>query len=358
MVTESALAPLGPLRFRPILKDYIWGGRELERLLGRRLPGGTIAESWEISDHPNGETPVVGGPWDGATLRQLLNTYGTRLVGRRNQAAVDRERFPLLIKLLDADQWLSVQVHPDDDYARSREGDLGKTEMWVVLHARPNAEIILGFDRPADAQELRAALNRGQLESVLHRVPARQGDVFLVPAGTIHAIGPGLVLAEIQQASDVTYRLHDWGRKDTDGKSRPLHLEQALEVADFRSVRPGAIRPAPLAGGAAERELLVDCPYFRTERLRLDGPAYQADCDGATFEIWALLSGTATIDSGRGSIDLEPVSWTLLPADLGPFEVRSSARAELLRVSTPPGKKGDRHPIAANESETCVPGAL
>lgn len=338
MVTESELAPLGPLRFRPVLKNYIWGGRELERLLGRQLPAGPIAESWEISDHPHGETPVVGGIWKGAVLSELLRAYGTQLVGSRNRPAVDRDRFPLLIKLLDANDWLSVQVHPDDDYARGHENDLGKTEMWVVLHARENAEIILGFDRPTNSRALGDALARGELETLLHRVPARRGDVFFVPAGTVHAIGPGLVLAEIQQTSDVTYRVHDWDRTGSTGNSRPLHLERALEVANFHSVRPRAIEPEQLDVGPTERELLVDCPSFRTERLRLDGSNYQAECDGSTFEIWALLSGTAVIHSRRGALDLEPVSWTLLPADLGPFEIRSLIRAELLRVSTPPDR--------------------
>ncbi|MCP4201039.1 MAG: mannose-6-phosphate isomerase [bacterium] len=319
-----------------MLKDYVWGGRDLERLLGRNLPEGTIAESWEISDHPNGETAVTGGAWEGATIRELLRAYGPRLVGSRNRSAVDRDRFPLLIKLLDANEWLSVQVHPGDAYARKHEDDLGKTEMWVVLHAAPDAEIILGFDRPTNIGALAEALERDELETLLQRVPARQGDVFFVPAGTVHAIGPGLVLAEIQQTSDVTYRVYDWGRQDSSDQGRSLRLERALEVTNFESVRPGTVEPEQLEAGAATRELLVDCPYFRTERLRLDTAGYRAECDGSTFEIWGALSGTATISSRRGAVDLESVSWALLPADLGAFEVRSEARAELLRVSTPP----------------------
>jgi mannose-6-phosphate isomerase len=336
MVTKTELDALGPLRFRPVLKNYIWGGRELERLLGRQLPAGTTAESWEISDHPNGETPVTGGVWEGATLSELLHTYGARLVGSRNRSALDRGRFPLLIKLLDANEWLSVQVHPSDDYARQHEGDFGKTEMWVVLYAQPDAEIVLGFDRTTDLTVLEAALERDEIETLLHRVPVRQGDAFFVPAGTLHAIGPGLVLAEIQQTSDITYRVYDWGRTDSEGNDRQLDVKRALEVLDLSCIRPGAVEPARLEPDFSARELLVDCPYFRTERLRLNESSYRAECDGSTFEIWAVLSGSATIESDRGSLALETVSWTLLPADLGVFEVRSLASAELLRILTPP----------------------
>ena len=337
MATSSAPISLGPLRFHPVLKDYVWGGRDLSRLVGRDLPDGVIAESWEISDHPNGETPVASGPAQGATLGQLLDTHGVRLIGERNRDALFRKRFPLLIKLLDANQWLSVQVHPGDDYARKRENDLGKTEMWVVLHARPDAEIILGLERPASANELREALAKRQLEEWLHRVPARPGDVFFVPPGTIHAIGPGLVLAEIQQSSDVTYRLYDWDRIDADGAGRPLHLDRALAVANLGAVRLGSVEPRRLECDGGERELLVECPYFRTERLRLAESTFRADCDGSTFEIWALLSGSAAIEWRRGTAELSGVSWTLLPADLGPFTVHAKGRSELLRIATPPG---------------------
>lgn len=335
MATRSDLRPLGPLRFRPVLKDYVWGGRGLERLVGRELPEGTIAESWEISDHPHGETRVEGGPWDGTPLGQLLPAFGLGLVGRRNLSALDRRRFPLLIKLLDANEWLSVQVHPGDEYARAHEGDQGKTEMWVVLHARPGSEIILGLERSCDAATLERAIASGESGSMFHRLPARPGDAFFVPAGVVHAIGPGLVLAEIQQSSDVTYRLYDWDRTDASGSGRALHLAQALEVADFSAIRPSAVRPQRLEEETIERELLVSCPYFRTERLRLAGNAFDFECDGSTFELWAVLSGTATLETSLGSLEVDSVSWTLLPANLGAVSIRSPGSAELLRVFTP-----------------------
>ncbi|MFQ5528608.1 MAG: type I phosphomannose isomerase catalytic subunit [Thermoanaerobaculia bacterium] len=324
-------SPLYPLRFQPVLKDYVWGGRELARL-GRVLPDGPIAESWEISDHPHGQTVVEGGALDGATLGDLVASHGPALVGDRNARALERGRFPLLIKLLDAREWLSVQVHPSDRQAGEHAGDLGKTEMWIVLGAEPDAEIILGFAKPTSRREFKAALEAGELEALLHRVPARAGDVFFVPAGTLHAIGPGLLLAEIQQTSDVTYRVHDWGR---DGPSRELHVDEALEVIDFSIVRPGAVEPVGVEESPTERELLASCPYFRTERVRLHGSAYRGRCDHSTFEIWALFTGSAELSSSAGEVSLEPVSWLLLPADLGNFEVRSGTDAELVRVLTP-----------------------
>ena len=336
MDPETAPSRLSPVQFRPVLKHYVWGGRRFEEFLGRSLPEGPTAESWEISDHPNGETPIAAGPWAGSLLRDLQRRYGPALVGARNLDALDRKCFPLLIKLLDANDWLSVQVHPADDFALEHEADRGKTEMWVVLHAEPDAEILLGFDRLADKQEFSRLAKAGETNRALHRVSARAGDVFFVPAGRIHAIGPGLVLAEIQQASDVTYRVFDWNRSPTD--DRPLHFEQALAVTDFSDVRPGPVEPVVLEEGARHRELLVECPYFRAERLRLRLPSeYGGRCNGATFEIWGAISGQARLEWRDGGLDLTPVSWVLLPANLGSFKIRPVGEnpAQLLRVLTP-----------------------
>lgn len=332
MPAALPVPPLGPLRFQPVFKDYVWGGRNLARLAGRSLPEGPVAESWEISDHPNGETPILDGAGSSLTLKALLARHGTALLGERNAAALARGRFPLLIKLLDADDWLSVQVHPDDEFALAHEGSQGKTEMWVVLHADPGSEIILGLDRPTDPGELATALEAGTLEEFLHRVPARAGDAFLVPAGTVHAIGPGLVLAEIQQTSDVTYRMFDWNRVDAGGDGRELHVGRSLEVIDLSAIRPGPIRPIELATG---HELLAECSYFRTERLVLEGSPFRGRCTGATFEIWGLLEGSARLDCFDGSSGMQAISWLLLPASLGDFEIHADARSVLLRISTP-----------------------
>ncbi len=328
---------LYPLRFRPVYRHYIWGGRNLERVLGRPLPPGRIAESWEISAHPHGQTPVANGPLAGTPLGDLVARFGVELVGQRSRRALELGRFPLLVKLLDANRWLSVQVHPDDEYALAHEQDLGKTEMWVVLHAEPGAELILGLRRGVDPARFQQALAEGQIESCLHRLQVHQGDVIFVPAGTVHALGPGLIVAEIQQASDTTYRLYDWGRVGDDGKPRPLHLRKALEVIDWGQVEPGPVSPQPLESGTGHRaELLVRCPHFQTERWWMDpGHGLPGETDDATFQIWGLLSGRAQIHWAGEPVPLEPTSWTLIPASLGKFTLEPLVSSHLLRVFVP-----------------------
>lgn len=325
-------AALPPLRFSPVLKPYTWGGRKLETVLGRELPPGVTAESWEISAHPNGPTRIAAGPLAGATLDELIERFGLDLVGRRNAYVLDGGRFPLLVKVLDAAEWLSVQVHPDDA-AAAREGDRGKTEMWVVLQADDGAELIQGFEPGVDREGFAAAVAAGEAEGLLHRLPVGAGDVFFLRPGVVHALGPGVLLAEIQQSSDVTYRVFDWNRNQ---KDRPLHLERALEVLDFGAARPGPIEPAPLAPGDTNGELLASCPYFETQRLRLAGGAvWSGACDGETFEIWGVIEGTAIVRCAGGEEHLTAVDWVLLPAAAGEFQVRAAEPATLLRVFVP-----------------------
>ena len=324
---------LYPLRFSPVLRDYTWGGRGFETRLGRLLPPGVTAESWEISGHPDGLTRVFSGPLAGTTLPQLQRRFGPALVGRQSATALAADRFPLLIKLLDAADWLSVQVHPDDSWAIAHEGDSGKTEMWIVLHAEPGAQLIQGFRRGVDRDLFAAAVREGRGEEGLHRVAVETGDVFFLRPGTIHAIGPGLLLAEIQQSSNVTYRVYDWNRGDPD---RPLHLAAALEVLDFEITEPGPVIPELVAEQGLSLERLAVCPHFETCRLHLtDSRRWSGSCDGATFEIWAALAGSATLRWSRGSETLTAVEWILLPADLGDFEIVAEESATLVRVRTP-----------------------
>ncbi len=334
--SQARRVSLYPLTFAPVFKRYTWGGRKLARIAGRDAPEGRVAESWEVSAHPRGPTPVANGPLAGQLLSELLERYGEALVGRRNREAISRRRFPLLIKLLDANEWLSVQVHPGDEYALRHEGDLGKTEMWVVLQADPGAELIFGLDARTDAAALRRALAEGRLEALLHRLPARAGDVFFVPAGTVHALGPGLLLAEIQQSSDTTYRLYDWGRDPAGATPRPLHIEQALAVVDFSSIRPGRAEPETRSRDGGSVEILASCPSFETWRLSLAaGESYSGRCDGETLELWCALAGGADFRWRGEAVAGAALQWVLLPAGLGDFEVRATADSSLLRVFTP-----------------------
>jgi mannose-6-phosphate isomerase len=323
--------------FEPVLKDYLWGGRNLAQL-GRTLPpDGVVAESWEIAAHGDGTTKVTNGTFAGQPLTAVQEALGLALIGTRNAWAHERGKFPLLIKLLDAEQPLSVQVHPDDDYARAHEGnELGKTEMWVVLNARPGAELILGLRRGTTRESLRAALLAGQPEPCLHRVRVSAGDFVCVPAGTIHAILDGIMVAEIQQNSNTTYRVYDWGRVGPEGKPRDLHMDKALDVINFDAVEPRVSPNQPVEQGPGyRRSVLCRNRYFMTERVELAaGAAYPGNCDGETLEIWGVIEGAADITpEAKGAGErLSAVRFALLPAALGEFRVTTETGATLLRT--------------------------
>ncbi len=326
-----------PLTFAPQLKQYLWGGRNLERLFGRTLPDGVVAESWEISGHPAGVSVVDAGPLAGKTLPELVAAYGARLVGGRGER-VGRGGFPLLVKLLDATHPLSVQVHPDDDYAAAHQlGEPGKTEMWYVLHAEPGAQIVGGLVPGTDRTTLEAALATGRVQDRLHRVSVQAGDAILVPAGTVHGILSGIVLVEIQQCSDTTYRVYDWDRVGPDGRPRMLHVERALDAIDFEQPRAHLRRGPPGAPKATRRETLARCDHFVVERVGLEAHArFAHDLVGDTFEIWGVLSGAATMgSSGAATLPLHGVQFALLPATMGPFEVRALTDVVALRARLP-----------------------
>lgn len=328
-----------PLIFEPRFQAYVWGGRNLERVLGRTIPEGRVAESWEVSAHPAAPTIVAAGPLAGRTLPDLIQDHGPALVGDRGRWAVERGTFPLLVKLLDANQPLSVQVHPADDYAMEHEGgELGKTEMWYVLHAEEGAEIVYGLRSGTTRATFREALAGGRVGDCLHRLPVQAGDAILIEAGTVHAILEGIVLAEVQQSSNVTYRLYDWDRVGTDGKPRELHVDRAMDVIDFGRWEPGPRRPVPVSDqGGVRREVISACDKFVVERVSLAaGARFAGTLDGETFEIWGCLDGQLSLHAPDGSADLEAVAFALLPARAGAFEVQAREAAVALRVFLPP----------------------
>ena len=323
---------LYPMVFAPVLKDYIWGGRTLETKLGRALPAeGVVAESWEIAGHEDGTSVVENGRYAGWPLTRVHAELGLDLIGQNNAWAQERGKFPLLVKLLDASKPLSVQVHPNDAYALAHEGnELGKSEMWVVLHGQPDAELILGVTRGTTPDAFRQAIADNRLEPFLHRVPVKTGDHVCVPAGTLHTIMGGLLIAEIQQNSNTTYRVYDWGRGGADGQPRPLHVDKALDVIDFDRVEPAVPQPIVLADEEGfRRELLCRTPYFVTERLTLDaGVEFGGERNGDTLEIWGVLEGEVSING----LTLGAVRFCLLPAALGEFAVTATSRTTLLRT--------------------------
>ena len=222
-----------PFYLKAPVKDYIWGGTRLRELFGKE-GGDRLAESWELSCHPDGECYIMGGEFDGMKLSDFVNEH-PEAVGSGFKSG---DSFPVLVKLIDAKNDLSVQVHPNDEYAHKYENDNGKTEMWYVIDAAPDSELIYGFNEELSKEDFRKAIENNTLMEKLRRVPVKQGDVFFIEPGTLHAIGKGILIAEIQQSSNVTYRVYDYGRLGADGKPRPLHIEKALEVTNTKPLDP------------------------------------------------------------------------------------------------------------------------
>jgi mannose-6-phosphate isomerase len=309
--------PLDPLRFEPILKRLIWGGRRLGTILHKPIgPERDYAESWEVADHREDVSRVAEGLLAGSTLRDLIRRLGPSLLG---PALGPQRQFPLLVKFLDANQVLSVQVHPDDVLGRRLANDNGKTETWVIIHAEPGSVIYAGLRPGIGREEFAAALEAGEVEPLLHRFPARPGDCVLIPAGTVHAIGAGVLLAEIQQMSDATFRVYDWGRVGPDGRPRTLHIAEALEATDFTRGPVNPLVPSlePIEAGLRER--LAHCPYFTLERLRLSRPARVGSAE--RFTLLLGLGGRADIRHAGVDHRLEFGQTLLLPASLGQCEI-------------------------------------
>lgn len=319
-----------PLLFLPVLKDYIWGGRNLETILGRQLPEGNIAESWEIAAHDDGASFIINGRYRGLTLKEVHTLLGLDLIGRNNAWAQERGIFPLLVKLLDASDKLSVQVHPDDSYALAHEGnELGKSEMWVVLHAEPGAEIILGIRQGVTPEQFHQGIIDGSLEPLLHRVPVCTGDHVCVPSGTLHAILGGILIVEIQQNSNTTYRVFDWNRTQG-GKARPLHIDKAMEVINFDVIEPELKHRVPLEKTESiTRSLLCSNQYFIAELIQIQpGGEFNGYLNGDTLEIWGVIAGNIHVNSIR----LSAVQFTLLPAALGHYSIAAPEGATCLRT--------------------------
>ncbi|HWE40004.1 MAG TPA: type I phosphomannose isomerase catalytic subunit [Isosphaeraceae bacterium] len=320
---------LYPLRFEPILKRLIWGGRRLGTVLGKPIgDGDDYAESWEVSDHRDDVSVVADGPLAGTTLRELVRTRVAELLG---PALGPREQFPLLVKFIDAHDVLSVQVHPDDERGRRLADDNGKTEAWVVVHADPGSVIYAGLEQGVTRERLAAAIEAGRVEPLLHRFEPNQGDCILIPAGTVHAIGAGVMLAEIQQMSDATFRIFDWGRVGADGKPRKLHISESLESIDFGRGPVGPVTPAVERLPSAIRERLARCPYFAIERLKVAGKTAVGTPE--RFTLLLALEGSAEVRHEGTSYPLAFGQTRLLPASIGRCEVVPSGAATATIVS-------------------------
>ena len=258
------MAYLGAVKLSPTFKDYLWGGNKLKTVFGKQSELDILAESWELSAHRDGQSVVTGGEYDGLEFSEYLEKIGKSALGEN---CMRFDYFPLLIKFIDAKGDLSVQVHPSDEYAMRVEGEYGKSEMWYVLDCEEGACLYYGFSRDVNREELESAIKEGTLTDILNRIPVKSGDVFYIPAGTVHAIGAGLLICEIQQNSNTTYRVYDYNRRDKNGQLRQLHVEKALEVSDL--VKAPEHKDTPDGGDV----LLAECEYFSVRRMRVEGRA-------------------------------------------------------------------------------------
>jgi mannose-6-phosphate isomerase len=320
-----------PMELTPRLVEAIWGGEALVARFGK--PGALSAklgESWECWT----ENPIAAGPAAGESLGEVMQLMGPALIGLTPLA--DRHIFPLLTKIIDAHQALSVQVHPTDAYARTHERrPNGKTECWVILEAAPGAELILGFLKKTDAAEYLRRVADGSLGDILRRVPVKKGDVFHIPAGTLHSIGAGIVLFETQQSSDLTYRIFDWNRVATDGKARELQIDKAAEVLDFRESHRAAVQPLAYRLFGADRSLLVADRHFGVEEITLTARSRYLIESVAT--LFMAEDQAIEMRAGDEVLTLQPWRTYLLPAGFDRVELWSRDSGAKLFVVTPPG---------------------
>ncbi|NLV92538.1 MAG: class I mannose-6-phosphate isomerase [Firmicutes bacterium] len=306
-----------PLLFEPIYKEKIWGGDALEALFDRKLPSRRVGESWEIAAHSHGQSVVSNGPLAGTKLADLIQNRRREIMG--DTPLGDDGQFPLLVKLLDCNDWLSVQVHPDDDYARQyAQGELGKTETWIVLATQPGAKIVYGTKPGTTREQFAEAIAKGTVEELLQLVEVQVGEVYSVPAGTLHALGRGVVVAEIQQNSDTVYRVYDWNRLGDDGQPRELHVKQALEVIDFQQVVPAP--EERVKGDSAliettsqyQRSLLDANDKYVIEGIELKGQ-WRVEPENR-MEIFVLIDGQCTMSGGGEEVKLRSGTSVLVPA--------------------------------------------
>lgn len=319
-----------PLRFKPVLKEYLWGGRRLGSVLGKPIGRSEhYAESWEVVDHGADQSVAAVGPLAGKTLHEIVTEHGEALFGRHRP----RRQFPLLFKFLDAQQTLSVQVHPNDEQgARLTPPDLGKTEAWIVLAAEPGSKIYAGLRPGVDRERLERELAGGTCYVCLHQFEPAVGDCVFLEAGTVHALGAGLMIAEIQQSSNTTYRLFDWNRVDRDGRPRQLHIQESLETIDYQRGPVSAQRP--VATGRPGVERLVECDKFVLDRWRGEGAAVACGGD-ERFHILAVVEGDVVITAGGQEQSLPRGNTTLVPASCSSVWLAPQGRAVVLDMYLP-----------------------
>ena len=307
-----------PIKLKPAFKDYLWGGTRLRDDFGKDCDFDKIAESWELSCHKDGNSVVADGEFAGLTLAQYIEKEGKSVLGTNCEKF---ENFPILIKLIDAKDNLSVQVHPNNEYAQRVEGEYGKTEMWYVVDCDEGASLLYGFKHNITKEEFRERIENNTLLEVTNNVPVHKGDVFFIESGTLHAIGKGILIAEIQQNSNTTYRIYDYGRVGKDGKPRELHVEKAKEVTNLVPPKyPTTAQGAPTAIEGGKETLLRSCEYFNVNKLELDGTTKLTAGEGS-FNSLLVLDGAFEIAAGSEKASAKKGDSLFITAGTGEYTV-------------------------------------
>jgi mannose-6-phosphate isomerase len=316
------------LKFDPILKSKIWGGEKLGTLLGKQTTQNDVGESWELSDVEGDTSVVSNGALKGQNLKKLIKEYKGALVG---DAIYEQfgNKFPLLIKFIDAKEALSIQLHPHDDLAMKRHNSFGKTEMWYVVQADDKANLIVGFEKDVTQEEYLHHLENKSLTEILNIDEVQKGDVYFIPTGRVHAIGAGVLLAEIQQTSDITYRVYDWDRQDAEGNYRELHTEEAIDAIDYKAQASYKTAYESKVNTALE---MVSCPYFTTNTLPVKGKLSINHQDKSSFVIYMCVSGNVRFATTDQTEEVGMGETLLVPASLKEFSIEASDHAELLEV--------------------------
>lgn len=302
-------------KLTPSCKDYIWGGNKLKTDFGKKFDGTPLAETWELSCHPDGPSYVTEDGQE-LTLREYIDKHGKQVLGKNCEKFED---FPVLIKFIDAKGNLSVQVHPSDDYALKNEGQYGKTEMWYVVDCEEGACLYFGFKQDITTEEFEERIKNNTLLEVLNKVPVKKGDVFFIESGTLHAIGEGIIIAEIQQNSNLTYRVYDYGRIGKDGKPRELHIEKAVKVTKCKKVQYKSYAPD-----------LGKCKYFKVDKIYLDGQyskTLTGNVDESSFLHILVLDGNATVTNAGKTVSVKKGDSLFIPANAGEYTIEGEIEA-------------------------------
>lgn len=324
---------LEPIKMKPVFKESIWGGTLLKEKYNKDIVSDKTSESWEIAAHKNGESVASGGKYDSMTIEEIAKMLKEKFLG---DYVIEKypDKFPLLVKFLDCNDKLSVQVHPDDEYAAKNEnGELGKTEMWYILDAKPDAKLIYGFNKDVSKEEFKNAIESGELDGILNYVPAKAGDCFFIQSRTLHALLDGLLVAEIQQNSDTTYRVYDHGRVDKNGKSRELHIDKSVDVTDLSSsVGKEKIDEVKKEIDGGREYYLCECEYFRTLRYETEDKISLCTNE-SSFEMLIFCDGKATIAYGDKTLEVNEGDSVVVPAYLGKYIIKG--KCSFLRSYVP-----------------------